>query len=176
MDRAVLESDPHSVIEGMIIAGYSLGTPHGYIYVRAEYPLAIRRFRLALEQAESSGLLGDNILGSDFSFRIDIVQGAGAFVCGESSALMYSIEGRRGMPRVRPPHSIASGLWQRPTLLNNVKTFANVPRIIDRGAKWFAGIGTDGSKGTAVFALAGKIANTRAGRGAHGHNTAKAHS
>ncbi|MFC2018206.1 NADH-ubiquinone oxidoreductase-F iron-sulfur binding region domain-containing protein [Chloroflexota bacterium] len=160
MDRAILESDPHSVIEGMIVAGYSVGTSYGYIYVRAEYPLAIRRFRLALEQAEKSGLLGDNILGSDFSFRIEIVQGAGAFVCGESSALMYSIEGRRGMPRVRPPHSIESGLWQRPTLLNNVKTFANVPKIIDRGAKWFSSIGTDGSKGTAVFALAGKIANT----------------
>ncbi|MFC1925119.1 NADH-ubiquinone oxidoreductase-F iron-sulfur binding region domain-containing protein [Chloroflexota bacterium] len=160
MDRALLESDPHSVIEGMIIAGYTLGTPHGYIYVRAEYPLAIKHFRLALEQAEGLGLLGENILGSDFSFGIKIAQGAGAFVCGESSALMYSIEGRRGMPRVRPPHSIQSGLWQKPTLLNNVKTFANVPLIITRGADWFASIGTEGSKGTAVFALAGKIANT----------------
>jgi len=160
MDRAILESNPHSVIEGMIIAGYALKTPNGYIYVRAEYPLAVKRFQLALEQAEKLGLLGDNILGNDFGFRIKIVQGAGAFVCGESSALMYSIEGKRGMPRVRPPHSIEAGLWKKPTLLNNVKTFANIPPIIAHGANWFANIGTEKSKGTAVFALAGKIANT----------------
>ena len=160
MDRDVLESDPHSVIEGMIIAGHAMSTPYGYIYVRDEYPLAVKRFKIALEQAEALGLLGDNILGSDFSFRIDVAQGAGAFVCGESTALMYAIEGKRGMPRVRPPHSVEAGLWQKPTLLNNVKTFANVPLIIDRGADWYASIGTEGSKGTAVFALAGKIAHT----------------
>jgi len=160
MDRAILESDPHSVIEGMIIAGYTLSTPYGYIYVRAEYPLAVKRFKLALEQAEALGLLGNNILGSGFSFWIEMVQGAGAFVCGEASALMYSIEGRRGMPRVRPPHSIEAGLWRKPTLLNNVKTFASVPLIIERGAEWYASIGTEGSKGTAVFALAGKVAHT----------------
>ncbi|MBL7119735.1 MAG: NADH-quinone oxidoreductase subunit NuoF [Dehalococcoidia bacterium] len=160
MDRDVLESDPHSVIEGMIIAGHAMNTPYGYIYVRDEYPLAIKRFKIALEQAEALGLLGDDILGSGFSFRIDVAQGAGAFVCGESSALMYAIEGKRGMPRVRPPHSVEAGLWQKPTLLNNVKTFANVPLIIDRGADWYASIGTEGSKGTAVFALAGKIAHT----------------
>ena len=160
MDRDVLESDPHSVIEGMIIAGHAMNTPYGYIYVRDEYPLAIKRFKIALEQAEALGLLGDDILGSGFSFRIDVAQGAGAFVCGESSALMYAIEGKRGMPRVRPPHSVEAGLWQKPTLLNNVKTFANVPLIIHRGADWYASIGTEGSKGTAVFALAGKIAHT----------------
>ncbi len=160
MDRAILESDPHSVIEGMLIAGHTLDTPYGYIYVRDEYPLAIKRFAIAIEQAESTGLLGENILGSGFNFHIEIARGAGAFVCGESSALMYSIEGKRGMPRVRPPHSIESGLWHKPTVLNNVKTFANVPLIIDRGSKWYASIGTESSKGTAVFALAGKIVNT----------------
>ena len=160
IDRAILESDPHSVIEGMIIAGYSMGTPHGYVYIRDEYPLAVKRLRLALKQAEAAGILGHNILGSNFSFRIEVAEGAGAFVCGEASALMYSIEGKRGMPRVRPPHSTESGLWQKPTLLNNVKTFASVPLIIDRGGDWFASIGTEGSKGTAVFALAGKAAHT----------------
>ena len=160
MDRDVLESDPHSVIEGMVVAGYALNTPYGYMYVRSEYPLAVRRFKVAMEQAEVWGLLGDKILGGDFGFRIEVVQAAGAFVCGESSALMYSIEGRRGMPRVRPPHSTEEGLWRKPTLVNNVKTFAIVPLIIHRGAEWFARIGTEGSKGTAVFALAGKIAHT----------------
>lgn len=160
MDRALLESDPHSVIEGMIIAGYTMGTPYGYIYVRDEYPLAVTRLKIALEQARAKGLLGNNILTSDFSFQIEIVEGAGAFVCGEASALMYSIEGKRGMPRVRPPHSVQSGLWQKPTLLNNVKTFASIPLILDRGADWYASIGTEGSKGTAVFALAGKVAHT----------------
>jgi len=160
MDRALLESDPHSVIEGMIIAGYTMGTPYGYIYVRDEYPLAVTRLKIALEQARAKGLLGNNILTSDFSFHIEIVEGGGAFVCGEASALMYSIEGKRGMPRVRPPHSVQSGLWQKPTLLNNVKTFASIPLILDRGADWYASIGTEGSKGTAVFALAGKVAHT----------------
>ena len=160
IDRAILESDPHSVIEGMIIAGYSMGTPHGYVYIRDEYPLAVKRLRLALKQAEAAGILGHNILGSNFSFQIEVAEGAGAFVCGEASALMYSIEGKRGMPRVRPPHSTESGLWQKPTLLNNVKTFASVPLIIERGGDWFASIGTEGSKGTAVFALAGKAAHT----------------
>jgi NADH-quinone oxidoreductase subunit F len=159
-DRALLESDPHSVVEGMIIAAHAMSTSQGYIYVRSEYPLAVKRFEIALEQAEALGLLGKDILGSGLSFRIEVAQGAGAFVCGESSALMYAIEGRRGMPRVRPPHSIEAGLWQKPTLLNNVKTFANVPLIIDRGAQWYAGIGTEGSKGTALFALAGKVAYT----------------
>lgn len=160
MDRAVLEGDPHSVLEGMVIAGYAMGAEHGYMYVRSEYPLAVRRFKIALEQATSLGLLGKDIMGSGFAFGIELVQGAGAFVCGESSALMYSVEGKRGMPRVRPPHSVEAGLWQRPTLLNNVKTFANVPLIVERGASWFSSIGTEGSKGTAVFALAGKIAYT----------------
>jgi NADH-quinone oxidoreductase subunit F len=160
MDRDILESDPHAVIEGMTIAGYAMGASQGYIYVRSEYPLAVRRFQIALEQAEALGLLGANILGGEFNFRIEVALGAGAFVCGESSALMYSIEGRRGMPRVRPPHSIEAGLWQKPTLLNNVKTFATVPLIVERGGEWYAGIGTEGSKGTAVFALAGKVAHT----------------
>ncbi|MCX5999571.1 MAG: NADH-quinone oxidoreductase subunit NuoF [Chloroflexi bacterium] len=160
VDRALLESDPHSVLEGMIIAGHTMSTPHGYIYVRAEYPLAVERTRIALKQAGELGLLGNNILGSRFAFGIEVVRAAGAFVCGESTALMYSIEGRRGMPRARPPHSVEAGLWGKPTLLNNVKTFACVPVIIGRGADWFAGIGTAGSKGTAVFALAGKVAHT----------------
>ena len=160
MDRAVLESDPHSVIEGMTIAAHVLGTPHGYVYIRDEYPLAVRRLRIALEQAESAGVLGHNILGSGRDFHIDVHEGAGAFVCGEASALMYSIEGKRGMPRVRPPHSTEAGLWRKPTLLNNVKTFAIVPLILERGAEWFAGIGTENSKGTAVFALAGKVNHT----------------
>ncbi|MFQ5925430.1 MAG: NADH-ubiquinone oxidoreductase-F iron-sulfur binding region domain-containing protein, partial [Dehalococcoidia bacterium] len=160
MDRAILESDPYSVIEGMTVAGYAMDTPYGYIYVRAEYPLAVKRLATALEQAERLGLLGDDILGSGFGFRIELFQGSGAFVCGESTALMRSIEGKRGMPRPRPPHSIEAGLWRRPTLLNNVKTFAFVPLVITRGAEWFSSIGTEGSKGTAVFALAGKVLNT----------------
>jgi len=160
MDRSILESDPHSVIEGMTISGYTIGTPNGYIYVRAEYPLAIKRFRLALKQAEERGFLGNNILGSDFSFNIKVREGAGAFVCGESTALMFSIEGKRGMPRQTPPRSVEAGLWGQPTSLNNVKTFATVPVIITRGADWYVSIGTEGSKGTAVFALTGKIANS----------------
>ena len=160
IDRAILESDPHSVIEGMLIAGYAMGTSQGYIYVRDEYPLAVKRLGLALKQAQAAGLLGQNIMDSGFSFQIQVVEGAGAFVCGEASALMYSIEGKRGMPRVRPPHSTEAGLWGKPTLLNNVKTFASVPLIVNHGADWFAGIGTEGSKGTALFALAGKVAHT----------------
>jgi NADH-quinone oxidoreductase subunit F len=160
MDRVVLESDPQQVIEGMIIAAYAVGAHDGFIYIRAEYPLAIERFQVALEQAKNLGLLGDNILGSGFSFDIEIVQGAGAFVSGESTALMYAIEGRRSMPRARPPHSVKAGLWGKPTVLNNVKTYAYVPLILARGADWFSGIGTEDSKGTAVFALAGKTVNT----------------
>ncbi|MCL0079342.1 SLBB domain-containing protein [Dehalococcoidia bacterium] len=159
MDRALLESDPQSVIEGMVIAGYAIGISQGYVYVRAEYPLAVKCVENAIRQAEELGLLGDDILGSGFSLGIEVVQGAGAFVCGESTALTYSIEGRRGMPRVRPPHSIESGLWGKPTVLNNVKTFATIPHIITKGAEWFAGIGTENSKGTAVFALAGRVLN-----------------
>ncbi len=157
MDRSVLEGDPHSVLEGMSIAGYAVGTPNGYIYVRAEYPLAVKRLQIAIGQAKEVGLLGENILGTDFSFNVNIMQGAGAFVCGEGSALMYSIEGKRGMPRVRPPRSVASGLWGLPTSLNNVETFANVPTIITRGGDWYAGYGTETSKGTKTFALTGKI-------------------
>ena len=160
MDRSVLEADPHSVLEGMAIAGYAIGTPYGYIYVRAEYPLAVKRLRMAIAQAKERKLLGNDIMGSAFSFDVEIMQGAGAFVCGEGSALMYSIEGKRGMPRVRPPRSVASGLWGKPTSLNNVKTYASVPLIINRGADWYRSIGTEGSKGTAVFALTGKIANS----------------
>ena len=159
MDRSVLEGDPHSVLEGMSIAGYTIGAKKGYIYARAEYPLAIRRLQIAIDQAREKGFLGENILGSNFNFEIEIFQGAGAFVCGEETALMASIEGRRGMPRYRPPFPAQSGLWHKPTLINNVKTYAYVPLVIGRGAKWFAGIGTDGSKGTAVFALTGKVAN-----------------
>ncbi len=157
MDRSVLEGDPHALLEGMAIAGYSIGTKYGYIYCRAEYPLAVKRLNIAIQQAKEKNLLGDNILGSDFSFDIEIMQGAGAFVCGEGSALMYSIEGKRGMPRVRPPRSVESGLWGLPTSLNNVETFANVPDIIVKGGDWFAGYGTEESKGTKTFALTGKI-------------------
>ncbi len=160
MDRVVLESDPQQVIEGMIIAAYAVGAHDGFIYIRAEYPLAIERLKSALKQAANLGLLGDNILGSGFSFHIEIVEGAGAFVSGESTALMYAIEGRRSMPRARPPHSVKSGLWGKPTVLNNVKTYAYIPLILERGAGWFSSLGTEGSKGTAVFALAGKMVNT----------------
>ncbi|MBC8276010.1 MAG: NADH-quinone oxidoreductase subunit F [Chloroflexi bacterium] len=160
MDRVVLESDPQQVIEGITIAAYTVGAHDGFIYIRAEYPLAIERLKLALEQAKNLGMLGDNILGSGFSFDIEIVEGAGAFVSGESTALMYAIEGRRSMPRARPPHSVKSGLWGKPTVLNNVKTYAYVPLIIARGADWFSSLGTEGSKGTAVFALAGKMVST----------------
>ncbi|MFU8796728.1 MAG: NADH-ubiquinone oxidoreductase-F iron-sulfur binding region domain-containing protein [Dehalococcoidia bacterium] len=160
MDRVVLESDPHQVIEGMAIAGYAVGAERGYIYVRAEYPLAIRRTRIALEQAREAGLLGNDILGSGFALDIEIAAGAGAFVSGESTALVAAMEGRRSEPRTRPPRLAESGLWGKPTLLNNVKTFAYVPSIIKHGAEWFASSGTEGSKGTAVFTLAGKVVNS----------------
>jgi NADH-quinone oxidoreductase subunit F len=159
MDRVVLESDPHAVLEGMLISAFTLKSSQGYIYTRMEYPLAVQRLKSAIEQAKQFGLLGENILGTGFNFDIEVFQGAGAFICGESSALMYSIEGKRGFPRVRPPQSIESGFRQKPTQLNNVKTFAYIPLIVDRGAESFAGIGTEGSKGTAVFALAGKVEN-----------------
>ena len=157
MDRSVLESDPHAVIEGMIIGAYAIGAREGYIYCRAEYPLAIHRLRLAIDQAKAKGFLGERILGSPFSFDIRIKEGAGAFVCGEETALMASIEGNRGMPRLRPPFPAERGIWGKPTNINNVETYANVPRIILRGAGWYTGLGTDKSKGTKVFALAGKI-------------------
>jgi len=160
MDRSILEADPHSIIEGMIIGGYAIGATEGYIYVRAEYPLAVRRFRTAIAQAQERGFLGKDILGSGFSFAVHIKEGAGAFVCGEETALIASIESRRGMPRPRPPFPAQSGLDGNPTVINNVKTLASVPVVIDRGAQWFAGIGTETSKGTAVFALTGKIANS----------------
>jgi NADH:ubiquinone oxidoreductase subunit F (NADH-binding)/(2Fe-2S) ferredoxin len=159
MDRSVLESDPHAVLEGMIICGYAIDAHQGYVYVRAEYPLAIQRLNIAIEKARSYGLLGKNILGSGFDFDVGIYPGAGAFVCGESTALMYSLEGKRGMPRIKPPRSTEAGLWSQPTVLNNVETFANVPAILRNGGKWFAEIGTKGSKGTKVFALAGSVKN-----------------
>lgn len=159
MDRSLLESDPHSVLEGMLIAAYAIGCSRGYIYIRDEYPLAIKRMAIAIEQMRQYGLLGDNILDSDFSFDIEIREGAGAFVCGEESALLASIEGNRGMPRHRPPYPAESGLWGKPTDINNVKTLANIPAIITNGAEWFAGRGTESSKGTAIFALTGKVAN-----------------
>lgn len=157
MDRAVLEGDPHKVLEGMVIGGYAIGTSEGYIYVRAEYPLAVRRLNIAIEQARTKGFLGKNILGSSYDLDIHIKEGAGAFVCGESTALMFSIEGKRGMPRTRPPQSVEAGLWNKPTALNNVETFANIPKIILEGGEWYASIGTEKSKGTKIFALAGKV-------------------
>ncbi len=160
MDRSVLEGDPHTLIEGMAIAAYAIGCREGYIYCRAEYPLAIKRLKIAIAQAEELGLLGENILGSDFTFNLHIKEGAGAFVCGEETALMASIEGKRGMPRVRPPFPAQSGLWGKPSNINNVETYANVPVIIGKGADWFASMGTEKSKGTKVFALTGKVNNT----------------
>jgi len=160
MDRSVLESDPHSVLEGMAIAAYAVGANQGFIYVRAEYPLAISRLQTAIKQAKQQGLLGSGIFESPFNFNIDLRIGAGAFVCGEETALMASVEGKRGTPRPRPPFPAESGLWACPTLINNVETFANVAPIIRKGAEWFASIGTEKSKGTKVFALAGKITNT----------------
>jgi NADH-quinone oxidoreductase subunit F len=160
MDRTILESDPHAVIEGMLIAGYAIGARYGYIYVRAEYPLAVKRVQQALRQARKLKLLGGHILGSEFGFDIKLFEGSGAFICGEATALVSSIEGSPGLPRLRPPRMAARGLFGRPTVVNNVKTLAYVPQIIREGADWFCGIGTEGSKGTAVFALAGKIVNT----------------
>jgi NADH-quinone oxidoreductase subunit F len=160
MDRSLLEGDPHSVLEGMLIGAYAIGATDGYIYIRAEYPLAIGRLNVALKQLEECGLLGDNILGSDFGFHLKIKQGAGAFVCGEETALMASIEGKRGMPRPRPPFPAVSGLWGKPTNINNVETWANVSAILANSGDWFASYGTERSKGTKTFALAGKINRT----------------
>ncbi len=160
MDRSVLEGDPHVVLEAMAIAGYAIGASQGYIYVRAEYPIAVHRLQIAIDQAREYGLLGKGILGTDFNFDIDLRLGAGAFVCGEETALMTSIEGHRGEPRPRPPFPAVKGLFQKPTILNNVETYANVPRIILKGAAWFSSMGTEKSKGTKVFALGGKIVNT----------------
>ncbi len=160
MDRSILESDPHSVIEGIVIAGYAVGARHGYIYVRSEYPLAVERVGNALKQAKKLGLIGSHILGSDFNFDITLFQGSGAFVCGEETALIASLEGRAGMPRHRPPYPATHGLYGKPTVVNNVKTLAYVRHIVNNGADWFRGIGIESSPGTAVFALAGKIVNT----------------
>ncbi|GAB6039203.1 NADH-quinone oxidoreductase subunit NuoF [Fundidesulfovibrio butyratiphilus] len=160
MDRSILEGDPHSVVEGMLIGAYAMGSDEGYIYCRAEYPLALKRLQSAIAQAEDRGLLGDNIFGSDFSFRLHIKEGAGAFVCGEETALMSSIEGKRGMPKPRPPFPAVSGLWKEPTNINNVETWSNVPQIMRKGGAWYASMGTDQSKGTKVFALTGKIKHT----------------
>jgi NADH:ubiquinone oxidoreductase subunit F (NADH-binding)/NAD-dependent dihydropyrimidine dehydrogenase PreA subunit/(2Fe-2S) ferredoxin len=160
MDRSVLEGDPHSVIEGMIIGAYAIGAHEGFIYVRDEYPLAIQKLRIAIHQAEEAGLLGENILGSGFSFHVDLFRGGGAFVCGESTALMASIEGKVGEPRAKHIHTTESGLWDKPSNLNNVETWNNVPVIIARGVDWYSKIGTEGSKGTKVFSVVGKVNNT----------------
>ena len=157
MDRSILESDPHSVLEGMVIAGYAVDSNEGYIYIRAEYPLAVQRLRLAIAQMEERNYLGENILGSGFSFHIHIREGAGAFVCGEETALLASIEGKRGMPRPRPPYPAQEGLWGKPTVINNVETLANVARIFELGPEIYKNCGTEKSKGTKVFALAGKV-------------------
>ena len=160
MDRSIMEGDPHRMLEGMMIAGIACGADEGYIYVRAEYPMAVMRLRTAIEQAEQLGLLGDHILGTDFCFRIHISRGAGAFVCGEGSALTSSIEGKRGMPRVKPPRTVEHGLFDKPTVLNNVETYANVPIIIRKGADWYKTVGPENSPGTKAFALTGNIVNT----------------
>ena len=160
MDRSLLEGDPHRVLEGILLAGYAIGAQKGYVYVRAEYPLAIARLKNAIEQMKKAGYLGDNIMGSDFSFTIELKMGAGAFVCGEETALLASVEGQRGIPRPKPPFPSSKGLWGFPTLINNVETLANVPDIIARGPEWFAGVGTGRSKGTKVFSLTGKVKNS----------------
>ncbi len=160
MDRSILEGDPHAVLEAMMLAGYAIGAHTGYIYIRAEYPIAVDRLNIAIAQAKELGLLGNNILGTDFSFEIEIRLGAGAFVCGEETALIKSIEGKRGMPIVKPPFPAVSGVWGKPTIINNVETFANIPLIILKGAAWFNTIGTEKSKGTKVFALGGNVENT----------------
>ena len=160
MDRSIMEGNPHSILEGMMIAGVATGATEGYIYVRAEYPLAVKRLQTAIEKAAEVGLLGDDIMGSGFCFHMHINRGAGAFVCGEGSALTASIEGKRGMPRVKPPRTVDQGLWGKPTVLNNVETFANVPGIINHGAQWYKGIGTESSAGTKTFALTGNVVNT----------------
>mgnify|MGYP000822024828 FL=1 len=160
MDRSILEGDPHSVIEAMTIAGYAIGATQGYIYIRAEYPIAVHRLQIAINQAREYGLLGKNIFDSGFDFDLEIRLGAGAFVCGEETALMTSIEGKRGEPRCRPPFPALKGLFQKPTVLNNVETYANIPQIFLKGPQWFRSIGTEKSAGTKVFALGGKINNT----------------
>ncbi|NQT01451.1 MAG: NAD(P)H-dependent oxidoreductase subunit E, partial [Planctomycetes bacterium] len=160
MDRALLEGDPHRVIEGMIIAAYAIGAGHGFIYVRAEYPIAVEHINIAIEQARVLGLLGDNIAGTGFAFDIQVRMGAGAFVCGEETALIASLEGKRGMPTPRPPFPAKSGYQEKPTNINNVETFANIPLIVSNGPDWYSKIGTDKSKGTKIFALAGKVNNT----------------
>ena len=160
MDRSLLEGNPHSVIEGMIIGAYAIGASVGYIYVRMEYPLAVTNVTIAIEQAREMGLLGESILGSEFSFDIHVFKGAGAFVSGEETSLMASIEGRRAFPRQRPPFPAQSGLWGKPTNINNVETWANVPPIINKGSDWYSQIGTGKSKGTKIFSLVGKINNT----------------
>jgi len=160
MDRSILEGDPHALIEAMAIAGYAIGATQGYVYVRAEYPIAVNRLQIAIDQAKEYGLLGENIFGTDFKFNLEIRLGAGAFVCGEETALMTSIEGNRGEPRPRPPFPAESGLFRKPTVLNNVETYANIPQIILKGVDWFTSMGTEKSKGTKVFALGGKINNT----------------
>ena len=160
MDRSVLEGNPHSVIEGMIIGAWAIGSPQGYVYVRHEYPLAVKNLSIALERAREAGFLGKNILGTGFDFDIDVSRGGGAFVCGESTALMASLEGRVGEPRAKYVHTVEHGLWDKPSNLNNVETWANVTLIVEKGAAWYAGIGTEHSKGTKVFALTGKIVNT----------------
>ena len=159
MDRSILEGDPHCVIEAMMIAGYAIGANKGYIYVRAEYPIAVQRFQIAIDQAKEYGILGNNIWGTDFDFDVEIRLGAGAFVCGEETALLESIEGRRGQPRLKPPYPANAGLWGKPTLINNVETYANITKIILNGAKWYSSIGTETSKGTKVFALGGNVVN-----------------
>jgi len=160
MDRSILEGDPHSIIEAMAIAAYAIGADQGYIYVRAEYPIAVKRLQIAIKQAQDYGLLGKNIFGTDFNFDLELRLGAGAFVCGEETALITSIEGHRGEPRPKPPFPAVSGLWEKPTLINNVETYANIPVIFNKGADWFASVGTEKSKGTKVFAVGGKINNT----------------
>ena len=159
MDRSILEGDPNAVLEAMAIAGYAIGAVHGYIYVRAEYPIAVERLKIAIKQAREYGLLGESIFGTDFSFDIDIRLGAGAFVCGEETALLESVEGRRGQPRLKPPYPAAKGLFQKPTVINNVETLSNIPKIILNGASWYSSIGTENSKGTKVFALGGNVVN-----------------
>ena len=160
MDRSVIEGNPHSVIEGMCIGAYAIGSSHGYVYIRAEYPLAVERLKLAIEKAREHGFLGESICGSNFDFEIKVKLGAGAFVCGEETALIASIEGERGMPRAKPPYPAEKGLWGKPTIINNVETWANLPPIINKGADWYSSIGCETSKGTKVFALTGKIRNT----------------
>lgn len=160
MDRTVMEDDPHRVLEGMLICAYAVGATSGYFYIRGEYPIAVQRIRKAIRDAKRRRILGKSVLGTDFSFEADVRIGAGAFVCGEETALIHSVEGKRGIPRIRPPYPSAQGLWSRPTVINNVETMANVPSIINKGADWYASIGTEKSKGTKVFALAGQLRNT----------------